>query len=334
MISLFLPFLLALINFSNPKDIFVEHVYLDRINASAIADDVQLFDLEKDFINIRHMVISKDYYFISPGEEESKGFATSVSKLDKSGKLIKEVYRSKEGGVIQDLAFDPSKNTLYVAHNNKIVTINLTDNSVGKEVKFDKSIHGAKIFNNKLYVASLEVSEKSKSYFLESYDPSSFRLLKLEKEMKYKAENNNSFYASRYPSLSTQDRNLFISMGEVNEIYSSFDGFKAPVISFKNIYKNRPADGKIIFSLRQGMVGKFATTGFSYRNNWYVYFYDLKTNKQYLSKTGDNSGFYDDVNNSGYITPFFTNSNEYMFSYKRTSSNGPKISIILFKIKS
>ena len=334
MISLILPFLLALLNFHNPKDIVVEHVYLGRINASTIADQVQTFELNKDYINIRHMVISKDYYLISPGEEKSKGFATSITKLDKSGKLIKEIYRSKEGGIIQDLAYDPSKNTLYVAHKNRIVTINLTDNSLGKEFKFDRSILGAKIFNNKLYVASLEVLEKSKSYFLESYDPSSLKLIKLEKEMKYKAENNSSFYTSRHPSLSTHDNNLLISMGEVNEIYSSFDGFKEPIINFKNIYKNRPADGKIIFSLRQGMVGKFATTGFSYRNNWYVYFYDLKDNKQYLSKTGESSGFYDDINNSGYLTPLFTNSNEYMFSYKRTSLNDPKISVILFKIKS
>lgn len=123
-------------------------------------------------------------------------------------------------------------------------------------------------------------------------------------------------------------------MGEVNEIYSSSDGFQSPLISFKNIYKNRPVDGNIIFSLRQGVIGKFVTTGFSYRNNWYVYFYDLKTNKQYLSKKDDNSGVYDDVNNSGYYTPFLTNSDDYMFSYKRLSSNDQKISVVLFKIKS
>lgn len=334
MISLILPFLIGLLNFATPKDIVVEHVYLDRINASTISDQVQTFDLKKDYINIRHMVIGKDFYLISPGEEESKGFATSISKLDKTGKYINEIYRSKEGGIIQDLAYDPSKNTVYIAHNNRIITINLTDNSIGKEVKFDKSIHGVKIFNDKLYVASLVTSDKSKSYILESYDSSNLKLLKTEKEMKYKAEDSKSFYASRHPSISTSDNNLLISMGEVNEIYSSSDGFKDPVISFKNIYKNKPSDGKIIFSLRQGMVGKFATTGFSYRNNWYVYFYDLKTNKQYLSKTGDSSGIYDDVNNSGFYTPSFTNSSEYMFSYKRASSNDPKISIVLFKIKS
>ena len=334
MISLILPFLLALLNFSNPKDIFVEHVYIDRINASTIADQVQTFELKKDYINIRHMVISKDYYLISPGEEKSKGFAISVAKLDKAGKFINEIYRSKEGDIIMDLAYDQSKNKLYIAHKNRIVIINLTDNSLEKEFEFERSIHAAKIFNNKLYVASLDVSEKSKSYFLKSYDPSNLKLMNTEKEMKYKAEGNKSFNASRYPSLSTHENNLLISMGEVNEIYSSLDGFKDPVINFKNIYKNRPTDGEIIFSSRQGMIGKFVTTGFNYRNNWYIYFYDLKSNKQYLSKTGDSSGFYDDVNNSGYITPFFTNSNKYMFSFKRISSNDPKISVILFKIKS
>ena len=280
------------------------------------------------------MVIGKDFYLISPGEEKSKGFATSIAKLDKSGNYINEVYRSKEGSLIQDVAYDPSQNIVFVVHNNRIITINLTNNSIIKEVKFDKSIHGTKIFNNKLYVASLVTSDKSKSYFLESYDPSSLKFIKLEKEMKYKAENNKSFHASRFPTLSTSNNNLLLSMGEVNEIYSSNDGFQAPVISFKNIYKNRPADGKIIFSLRQGMVGKFVTTGFCYRNNWYVYFYDVKTDKQYLSKTGDSSGVYDDVTNSGYYIPLLTNLNDYMFSYKRHSSNDQKISVILFKIKS
>lgn len=334
MISYILPFLIALLNFPTPKEIVVEHVYLDRINATAIADQVQTFDLKQDYINIRHMVISKDFYLISPGEEKSKGFATSIAKLDKSGKFINEVYRSKEGSLIQDVAYDPSKDIVFVAHNNRIISINLTNNSIIQEVKFDKSIHGAKIFNNKLYVASLASSEKSKSYFLESYDPSNLKLVKLEKEMKYKAENNKSFAFSRYPTLSTNDNNLLLSMGEVNEIYSSNDGFLNPVIRFKNIYKNRPADGDIIFSLRQGLVGKFATTGFRYRNNQHVYFYDLKTNKQYLSKTGDSSGVYDDVTDSGYYVPFLTNSNEYLFSYKRHSSNDQKISVILFKIKS
>ncbi|WP_057938307.1 YncE family protein [Algoriphagus resistens] len=334
MTSLILPYLIALLNFSNPKDIVVEHVYLDRINATAIADQVQTFDLKQDYINIRHMVISKDFYLISPGEEKSKGFATSIAKLDKSGNYLHEIYRSKEGHTIRDIAYDPSKNIVFVAHNNRIVCINLTNNSIIHEVKFDKSIHGAKLFNNKLYIASLVTSEKSKSYFLESYDPSGLKLIKLEKEMKYKAENNKSFAFSRFPTLSTSDNNLLLSMGEVNEIYSSHDGFIDPVISFKNIYKNRPADGDIIFSLRQGVVGKFTTTGFRYRNNHYVYFYDQKTNKQYLSKTGESSGVYDDVTDSGYYTPFLTNSNEYMFSYKRFSSNDQKIKVILFNIKS
>ncbi|MCE7054338.1 hypothetical protein LZF95_06605 [Algoriphagus sp. AGSA1] len=334
MISLILPFLIGLFSFVNPKEIVVEHLYLDRINATAIADQVQTFDLKKDYINIRHMVISKDSYLISPGEEKSKGFATSIAKLDKSGNYINEIYRSKEGSLIQDIAYDPSKNTVFVAHNDRIITINLTNNSIIKEVKFDKSIHGAKIFNNKLYLASLATSDKSKSYFLESYDPSSLKLIKIEKEMRYKAENNKYFYASRFPTLSTSNNNLLLSMGEVNEIYSSNDGFQDPTISFKNIYKNRPTDGDIIFSLRQGMVGKFVTTGFRYRNNQYVYFYDQKTNQQFLSKTGISSGVYDDVTNSGYYTPFFTNSNDYMFSYKRHNSNDQKISVLLFKIKS
>jgi hypothetical protein len=138
----------------------------------------------------------------------------------------------------------------------------------------------------------------------------------------------------RHSSLSSSNNQLFVSMGKVNEIYSSIEGLEKPILIFVNIYKNRPSLGNILFSSNQGLVGKFATTNFKYINDSYIFFYDLKSDKQYLSKNGENSGFYDDVKNSGFYRPLFTNSKEYMFSYKKNNTNENKISIILFKIKS
>jgi hypothetical protein len=153
MIILFLPYLLSILNFFVNQEIVVNHVYLDRINASSVADDVLIFNLNKDYINIRHMVVSENYFYISPGEEEYKGFSISVSKLSKSGSYLGEIYRSKEKKLINSMAHSPERNLLFVAHNNKILTINLYTNKIIKEVELNKSITRILFFKNKLYVA-------------------------------------------------------------------------------------------------------------------------------------------------------------------------------------
>jgi hypothetical protein len=331
MISSFIPLLFTLMSFSGQQDIVVEHNYLDRINASSIADEVIHFNLEKDFTGIQDVVITEDFYFISPGEEKSKGFSTSVSKLDKSGQYLGEIYRSETGSLISDLAYNPLTKSLIISHNQKIVLLNVVTNKIIKEVEIDKRITRTKIFKSKLYVAGHDYTDDSEIYYLDIYDPLSLKLIETKKEMKYAVADK----AFRHSSLSSKGDELFVSMGAVNEIYSSADGFKNPVINFKNIYKNKPANGNILFSSNQGLIGKFATTGFNYLNNWYVYYYDLKAKKQFLSKTGENSGFYDDINKLGFIrNPRFTNSNEYMFSTKKDKLNGKGISVILLKIKS
>ncbi len=320
-----------LFNFYTPQEIVVEHNYLPRIEASSIADEVITFDLEKDYTIIRDLVITQDFYFISPGEEKSKGFSTSISKLDKSGQYLGEIYRSETGSLIIDLAYDPSTKSLIISHNQKIVLLNVVTNKIIKEVEIDKRITRTKIFKSKLYVAGFDYTDDSEIYYLDIYDPLSLKLIETKKEMKYILADK----AFRHSSLSSKGDELFVSMGTVNEIYSSIDDFKKPIITFKNIYTNKPSLGNILFSSNQGLVGKFATTTFKYLNSSYVYFYDLKFNQQYLSKAGDNSGFYDDINNLGFIrNPQFTNSNEYMFSTKKDKLNGKGISIILLKIKS
>jgi len=327
---LLLPYLLSIFNFLENQDIMVKHIYLDRINASSVSDNVLVFNLNKDYINIRHMVVSENYFYISPGEEDYKGFSTSISKLSKSGSFIGEIYRSKNDKLIKSLGYYAEKKLLIVAHNNKILSIDINNNKVAKEVEVDKSITRIRIYKNKLYVAGFQYTDNSEIYYLDTYDPISLKFLETKKEMKYGLENK----IFRHSSLSSSNNELFVSMGKVNEIYSSIDGFKNPIISFENLYNKKPSLGNILFSSNQGLVGKFATTNFKYINDSYIFFYDLKSDKQYLSKNGENSGFYDDVKNSGFYRPLFTNSKEYMFSYKKNNTNENKISIILFKIKS
>jgi hypothetical protein len=312
------------------QEIEVKHIYLDRINVSSVADDVLLFDLNKDYINIRHMVVSENYFYISPGEENYKGFSTSVSKLSKSGSFIGEIYRSKERKLISSMGYYPEKKLLFVAHKNKILSIDINNNKVVKEVEVDKNITRIEIFKNTLYVAGFQYTGNLEIYYLDTYDPISLKFIETKKEMEHVIGQK----IFRHSSLSSNDNELFVSMGKVNEIYSSIDEFKKPIITFKNIYKNKPSLGNIIFSSNQGLVGKFATTSFKYLNDTYIFFNDLKFDKQYLSKKDENSGFYDDVKNSGFHQPLLTNSKEYMFSFKKNSIYDKKISIVLFKIKS
>lgn len=336
MITAFISAFFLLFNYIAHKDILVEHKYQPRIEASSIAEEVITFDLEKNYSSIHDLVITEKYYFIAPGEYEDKGFPKSVSKLDKSGKYIEEIYRITENGrSIRDIDYDDNNKRLLITDGNKLITFDIAKNTIIKEVKLDRAIHGVKLFNNKLYVSGCECNEKSKTFYLESYDPTNLKKISVEKEIKYKAEPNKPLdIGSRFSSLSINSNHLFLSMGQVNEIYSSEDGFKNPTITFNNIYKNKPSNGNIIFSSNQGVIGKFTTTRFNYLNNWYIYFYDLKSNKQYLSKAGDNSGLYDDISNLGFIrSPHFTNSDEYMFTSKKINSNDEGISVILLKIK-
>ncbi|WP_339757215.1 hypothetical protein [Algoriphagus aquimarinus] len=331
MISAFFPAFFFLFNYIAHQDIIVEHKYLPRIELSSIADEVISFDLEKDYTIIQDLVITEDNYFISPGEIESKGFSTSVSRLDKSGKYLGEIYRSENGSLIIDIAYNASTKMLIISHSQKIVLLNVVTNKIIKEVEIDKRITRTKIFKSKLYVAGFDYTDDSEIYYLDIYDPLSLKLIETKKEMKYVLADK----AFRHSSLSSKGDELFASMGTVNEIYSSADGLKNPIITFKNIYKNKPSLGNILFSSNQGLVGKFATTGFKYLNNYYIYYYDLNAKKQYLSKIGENSGLYDDINNIGHIrNPKFTNSNEYMFTYKKDKLNEKGIKVILLKIKS
>ena len=185
MISAFISAFFFLFNFSTQQDIVVEHVYLDRINTSSITDKVIHFDLKEDFTGIQDVVITQDFYFISPGEEKSKGFSKSVSKLDKSGKYLGEIYRSETGSLIRNLAYDPSTKMLIIAHFNKIVLFDVVNSKIIKVVDFERNIYGIKIFKNKLYVSGCDCYEISKTYYLESYEASTLKLIKLEKDMNY-----------------------------------------------------------------------------------------------------------------------------------------------------
>ncbi|WP_157243497.1 hypothetical protein [Algoriphagus resistens] len=328
---LFISILYVIFNYSNQQNIEIKHNYLERINASKVFEDVLIFDLNKDYINIQDLVVAEDFYLIAPGEEDSKGFATSVSKIDKSGKFLEEIYRSSDGSVIQGIAFDSRNELLIVGHINKAVSIDMNNNMVVKEVNFEKPINNLKIFKDELYVSGINYSESSKYYYLESYDPVSLKIISDEKQMKYEVER---IKISRPASLSISDQCINVSMGQVNEIYSSSNDFNTPIISLKNMYQDKESQFDIIFSVSQGVIGEFVTTRFNYLNNSFIYFYNLKSNEQYLSKIGESSGFYDDIKNSGFYTLHFTNSNQYMFSYKKTKLNDGKISVALFKIKS
>src|SRR5690554_5929964 len=86
----------------NDYDIVIEHKYENRINASSIADAVEIIDLDRYYHNVSHLVVADEYLIVSPGEEHLKGFSASVALFSKEGKFIEELYRDKN--IIQGLA--------------------------------------------------------------------------------------------------------------------------------------------------------------------------------------------------------------------------------------
>lgn len=316
------------ISFLSYQSIIVKHVYLDRINLSKIADEILILNFSQNFTTIRDLVISKEYYFISPGEPAYKGFSISVFRIDKSGENLMEIYKSKENKIIRSLGFDNAKKILFVGHNKQILSIDTHTNKIIQEKKIDKNILKLRIFQKKLYVAGYRLTNDHEIYYLDTYDPESLAFIETKKEMKYPIQ-DKSF---RHPTFSSFNDELFLSMGKTNEIYTSKDGFKNPKITFENIYKNKPESGNTLFSLNQGLIGKFAVTSFKYLNDSYIFVYDINLRIQYLSKKGENSGLYDDIKNSGFYEPNMTNTNEYMFSSKKNKND--KISLAIFKIRS
>lgn len=330
MLILFITYVFNFFCYYEFQEIEVKHIYLDRINTTSIADEAITFDIGHDIISIRNLLITEDNYFITPVGYEDNGFPRSIAKLDKTGKFIEEIYRSKD--VIKTISYDSALKNIIIGYTEKIAVFNLAKNTVINEMETGKFITTIKLFKDKLYVAGIQAIGDSEIYYLDLYDAASLKFIETKKEIKYAADER---LKTRNPSLSSSNNELFVAMGNINEIYSSRDGFKMPIISFKNIYNNKPKLGDIRFSANQGVAGNFATTVFGYSNSWYVFFYDLNSKKQYLSKIGTNSGVYDDIKNLGYIrSPQFTNSNEYMFSSKKSISNDNEISVILLKIKS
>lgn len=321
-------FLICQISFLSYQSIIVKHVYLDRINLSKIADEILILKFTQNYTTIRDIIISKEYFFISPGEPAYKGFSVSVVRIDKSGGNLKEIYKSKENNIIRSLGFDNENKTLFVGHNKQIISIDTYTNKIILEKNIDKNILRLRIFEKKLYVAGYRLTKDHEIYYLDTYDSESLNFIETKKEMKYPIQ-DKSF---RHPTFSSFNDELFLSMGKTNEIYTSKDGFKNPKISFENTYKNKPESGNILFSLNQGLIGKFAVTSFKYLNNSYIFFYDMKLGIQYLSKKGENSGLYDDIKNSGFYEPNMTNINEFMFSSKKNKND--EISLAIFKIKS
>lgn len=309
------------------QNIIVNHVYLDQIKLSTVADEILILKIFKNYTTIQDLIISEENFFISPGEPAYKGFSVSVIRIDRSGKNLKEIYRSKENKIIRSLGFDNEKKTLFVSHSTQIISIDTYTNKILLEKKIDKNILKIRIFEKKLYVTGYRLTKDHEVYYLDIYDSESLNFIETKKEIKYPIQ-EKSF---RHPTFSSYNDELYLSIGKTNEIYTSKDGFKNPKITFEYIYKNKPENGNILFSLNQGLVGRFAVTSFKYLNNSYIFFYDQNHSKQYLSKKGENSGLYDDIKYTGFYEPKMTNINEFMYSSKKV--NNDEISLAIFKIK-
>lgn len=314
----------------NDYDIVIEHKYENRINASAIADAVEIIDLDRYYHNVSHLVVSDEYLIVSPAEENLKGFSASVALFSKEGEFIEELYRDKN--IIQGLAYDPVNEHLYIGHRDRIAVYDVRLRSQKAKFEVKNGLSNIIFFEGRIYSATAKFEPGKKTYLIEAFDSKDYRPLKTPLETVYKAEEAHPAARSvaRRNSFSAGGGSLYVSYSEVNEIYSSDNDFKRPVVSFKNLYQSDDGALDIFMSSNQGIVGKYATTSFRHKRKHYLLFYDLKDRKQYLSESTDKSGLYDDFNHSGFYTPRFTNLNSHMYAYTK---KGKQTSVVLFNIK-
>lgn len=311
-------------------EVVVEHKYQNRINASTIADAVKIIDLEKDYHNVSHFVITDDYLIVAPGEEHLKGFSASVVLFTKEGRFIEELYRDKS--IVQGLAYDPVNEQLYIGHADRIAVYDIVNRRQKGELEVKNGLSNVTFADGRIYVGTTKFETGKKTYLIEAYDSKDHRPLKVTLEAVYKTGEAHpaASFVARRNSFSGGGGSLYISYGETNDIYSSGNDFKSPVVSFQNLYESSDGALDIFLSSHQGIVGKFATTSFRHKGKHYLLFYDLKDKKQYLSESTDKSGLYDDYNHSGFYTPKFTNLNSAMYAY---ANKGKQTSIVLFHIK-
>lgn len=314
----------------NNHEIVIEHTYEKQINASDIAEAVEVVTLDKYFLSISHLAISDEYYFVSPVEKVEVGFSESVFLFSKSGAFSGNLYRSEN--IIQGLAYNLEKDQLYIAHRNSVVIYDVRQRKKIAKIDTDYSISNITSFDDKIYIGTTVNASGKKKYLIDSYNTSDFSFVKTYITMSYQLPEAFPIVIFRRNSFSSGHGSLYISAGEVNEIYSSENNFTKPVVRFKNLYPKNDTEFNIYFSANQGITGKFATTSFRYKKKMYLLFYDLKNRRQYLSELNDASGLYDDYNHSGNYTPLLTNLSLYMYAHK--NQNEKKTNIVLFKIKS
>jgi hypothetical protein len=109
----------------NDYEVVVEHKYQNRINASRIANTVEIIDLDQNYHNVSHLIIAGEYIVVAPGEKQLKGFAASVVLFTKEGRFIEELYRDKSIG--QGLAYGPVNEQLYISHGDRIAVYDIVN---------------------------------------------------------------------------------------------------------------------------------------------------------------------------------------------------------------
>ena len=266
----------------NDYDVVVEHRYENRINASSIADAVEVIDLDRDYHNVSHLVIAGEYLIVAPGEEQLKGFAASVALFTKEGRFIEELYRDKN--TIQGLAYDPVNEQLYIGHRETIAVYDLRHRRQKGRFEVKNGLSNISFADGRIYTGTTKFETGKKTYLIEAFDNKDYRQLKGPLETVYKADEAHPAARSvgRRNSFSRGGGSLYISYGETNDIYSSGNGFKSPVVSFQNLYESADGALDIFMSGNQGIVGKYATTSFRHKGKFYLLYYDLKDIKRFL----------------------------------------------------
>ncbi|MBN2818552.1 MAG: hypothetical protein JXP36_06265 [Bacteroidales bacterium] len=299
----------------------------DTMNLSELADSVYRISFEayngRKLFRIPTVLKIGDYYYLTEGSEEEKGFPTRVLQYSKEGKFLKTIEQKQRGQVY----ITPSEDQTFYSFSRDSVKHYSQTGEIIQSFSINKRPHQICVLNNKLWYTCSDFNSTEIIYYLYSSDTSG-RNPKIIKKITEPV--TDGLMIAKKSRMNVCNGKLFFTLGQTDSdrLFTIKNDNVIPLIKFEATdVSNKQMYSKSTPVLRAGQ----------YVFKWYfnmdrelqrgLAIFDLKKNKFSNIKYIEGSeeligGIYDDVFNTGYIDPYpNTNDNSLVFYAKNDSSS-------------